>query len=88
MGKDSVGGKKEGKVVICASLLGMSLRMQALIFKEKYGLDIVEDVNPLHLRRPGERYFRSANDIEEWVINEQEKYLEMAREVFGPLLGR
>lgn len=48
----------------------------------------VEGVNPKNLRIPGEKYYIGANSIEKWVLEDQDKYLETAREIFGPLVGR
>ncbi|MDP2644457.1 MAG: extracellular solute-binding protein [Desulfobacterales bacterium] len=47
-----------------------------------------EEVNSENRRIPGERYFAAANSTEKWVMNEQDKYLELAKDIFGPLIGR
>ncbi|MDP2646325.1 MAG: extracellular solute-binding protein, partial [Desulfobacterales bacterium] len=48
----------------------------------------VEDVNPGNRRIPGERYFTGANSMEKWLETEEKKYLALAKEIFGPLIGR
>lgn len=48
----------------------------------------VEGVNPKNVRVAGEKYYAGANSIEKWVLEEQDKYIEYAREIFGPLVGR
>ncbi|MDP2643720.1 MAG: extracellular solute-binding protein [Desulfobacterales bacterium] len=45
-------------------------------------------VNPKSMRVPGERYFVAANTMEKWILEDQDKYLELAKEIFGPLIGR
>lgn len=45
-----------------------------------------DDVDPLKLRKPGQKYFIGANSIEEWVLKEQDKYLDYARQIFTPLI--
>ncbi|MDP2645132.1 MAG: extracellular solute-binding protein, partial [Desulfobacterales bacterium] len=45
-------------------------------------------VNPESMRVPGERYFVAANSMEKWILEEQGKYIQLAKEVFGPLIGR
>lgn len=44
------------------------------------------DVDPLQLRDAGQKYFVSPGNIEEWVLNEQDKYLGYAKQIFSPLL--
>lgn len=46
----------------------------------------VEGVDPQKIRKPGEKYLVAANTIEEWLINEQTKYFELAKQTFAPLL--
>lgn len=46
----------------------------------------IEMFDPMEIRMPGEKYLISTNSIEEWILHEQEQYLEMARQAFGPLL--
>ncbi len=38
------------------------------------------------LRQQGKKYLMDPNDSELWVLEEQGKYLEMAQQIFGPLL--
>ena len=45
-------------------------------------------VNPKTMRVPGERYFVAANTMEKWVMNDQERYFALAKEIFAPLIGR
>jgi ABC-type Fe3+ transport system substrate-binding protein len=40
------------------------------------------------LRVPGEKYFFGANSSEKWVMNEQDKYFALAKEIFKPVIGR
>ena len=45
-------------------------------------------VNPKSMRAPGEKYFVAANTMEKWLMEEQDKYIQRAKEIFGPLTGR
>ncbi|MDP2644872.1 MAG: extracellular solute-binding protein [Desulfobacterales bacterium] len=45
-------------------------------------------VNPKSMRVAGERYFVGANTMEKWINEDQKKYLALAMEIFGPLIGR
>ena len=45
-------------------------------------------VKPLQIRRPGERYYLGANSVEKWVLEEQDKYIALAKDIFGPVIGR
>ncbi|MDP2647588.1 MAG: extracellular solute-binding protein [Desulfobacterales bacterium] len=47
-----------------------------------------DECDPQTMRVPGERYIVGANTMEKWVMNEQEKYLALAKDIFGPLIGR
>ena len=47
-----------------------------------------ENVNPENMRIAGERYFVGANSLEKWVMNEQDKYIQLAKDIFGPVIGR
>lgn len=38
------------------------------------------------VRVPGEKYLLSANSSENWILNEQEAYFDMAKQVFAPLV--
>ncbi len=40
------------------------------------------------VRKPNGKYFVGANNIEEWVLTEQDKYLEIAKNLFSPLTER
>lgn len=44
-----------------------------------------EGVEPNQIRKAGDKYFMGASETEGWVVNEQDKYLALAREIFGPL---
>lgn len=46
----------------------------------------VEGVPRDLVRQPGVNYFLSANTIEEWIINDQDRYIEMAKQIFVPLM--
>ncbi|MDP2646800.1 MAG: extracellular solute-binding protein [Desulfobacterales bacterium] len=46
-----------------------------------------EDVNPQSRRIPGEIYYAGANSRDDWM-KEHVKYLALAKEIFGPLIGR
>ncbi|MDP2646554.1 MAG: extracellular solute-binding protein [Desulfobacterales bacterium] len=48
----------------------------------------VDDVNVKNRRVPGEKYFVGANSMEKWLAEEQAKSLALAKEIFGPLIGR
>ncbi|MDP2647459.1 MAG: extracellular solute-binding protein, partial [Desulfobacterales bacterium] len=45
-------------------------------------------VNPKSMRVPGEKYFVASNSMERWIEEQQPKYLALAKEIFGPLIGR
>ncbi|MDP2644479.1 MAG: extracellular solute-binding protein [Desulfobacterales bacterium] len=45
-------------------------------------------VSPANMRKPGEKYFVAANTMEKWINEDQKKYLALAKEIFGPLIGR
>lgn len=45
----------------------------------------LEGVEPVQIRKPGAKYYVGANEIEEWVKNEQDEYMKLARDIFGPL---
>ncbi len=47
-----------------------------------------ENVSPENRRIAGERYFVGANSVEKWVMNEQDKYLALAKDIFKPVIGR
>ncbi|MDP2646008.1 MAG: extracellular solute-binding protein [Desulfobacterales bacterium] len=47
-----------------------------------------EGVNPENRRIAGERYFDAASSRDDWMEKDQEKYLALAKEIFGPLIGR
>lgn len=42
-------------------------------------------IDPQRVRDPKGKYFVGANSIEEWVLNEQDRYLDMAKQTFSPL---
>lgn len=45
-----------------------------------------EGLIPSTIRTPTGKYFIAANSVEEWVLKEQDKYLDMAKQVFSPVL--
>lgn len=45
-----------------------------------------EGIDPLKIRTPGAKYFMAANTVEEWIITEQDRYVEMSKQVFDALL--
>lgn len=45
-------------------------------------------LDPLRARQPGGKYYRATNEKEQWVLNEQEKYIELAKQIFNPLLEK
>ncbi|MDP2645070.1 MAG: hypothetical protein Q8P24_09030, partial [Desulfobacterales bacterium] len=45
-------------------------------------------VDSKNMRQPGERYFVAANSMEKWVLEDQDKYLALAKEIFGTQGGR
>lgn len=52
-------------------------------------IDLPTDVvNPLQVRQPGERYYIGANSVEKWVLEDQDRYIALAKDIFGPLIGR
>lgn len=63
------------------------LSMQKSIRVHSARVDLPTDmVDAQKVRKPGQKYFVGANSIEEWVLKEQDKYMEYARQVFGPVL--
>lgn len=68
---------KEGQTIMQDSLGNQSAREDLSI--EKLGASVI--------RKPGEKYILGANNIEKWVLEEQEKYLDLASQIFKPLLG-
>jgi len=47
-----------------------------------------QGIDQERVRKPGGKYFIGANSIEEWVLTEQDKYLDIAKQVFFPLTER
>ncbi|MDP2643597.1 MAG: hypothetical protein Q8P24_01520 [Desulfobacterales bacterium] len=45
-------------------------------------------VNPESMRVPGEKYYVACNTIEKCLLEDQPKYFALAKEIFGPLIGR
>ncbi|MDP2646444.1 MAG: extracellular solute-binding protein [Desulfobacterales bacterium] len=45
-------------------------------------------VSPANMRIPGEKYFVSASSTDIWLTGGQKKYLALAKDIFGPLIGR
>lgn len=45
-----------------------------------------EGLDPLNIRSPGAKYFIAANTIEEWLLNEQDRYLDISKQIFAPLI--
>lgn len=45
-----------------------------------------EGLDPFKRRKDGEKYFMGANTIEEWIVKEQNRYEELSKQVFEPLL--
>lgn len=63
------------------------LSMQKSLRVHSARVDLPTDmIDPAKVRKPGQKYFVGANSIEEWVLKEQDKYMEYARQVFGPVL--
>lgn len=46
----------------------------------------IEALDPIQVRRPGEKFLLSANNVEEWLLHDQDRYLDMAKELFAPLI--
>lgn len=46
----------------------------------------LDGVESTQIRKAGDKYFIGASETEGWVETEQDRYLEMAREIFGPLV--
>ncbi|MDP2646379.1 MAG: extracellular solute-binding protein [Desulfobacterales bacterium] len=52
-------------------------------------IDIPTDAcDPQTMRVPGEKYLVGANTMEKWVMQEQDKYIQLAKDIFGPVIGR
>lgn len=63
------------------------IRLQSFLELHSARVDIsTEGIDPLQLRKQGVKYYVGANSIEEWVLNEQDRYMKMSQEIFGPLL--
>lgn len=63
--------------------------LQNSVDKQSLRIDVPsENLDPVKTRQPGVKYFSDPNNIEKWVLQEKDKYLEMAREIFNPLMGR
>lgn len=61
--------------------------MQDSVGNQSARIDIpIDKLDPLKIRRPERKYFLSANGVEKWVLEEQDRYLDMARQIFGPLI--
>lgn len=61
--------------------------MQNVLTSHSGRIDIPTDgVEATRMRKPGVKYHIAANSVEKWVMEEQDKYIEMAQEVFAPLL--
>ncbi len=84
--KTLAAGKKEGKVVVYGSSFVPALKTQAPIFKLKPQFKGKIVMNGPTIA--GERYFVAANSSEKWVMNEQDQYLQLAKDIFGPFIGR
>lgn len=60
--------------------------LQNYLQKQSGRLDVPADgLDQLKIRKPGEKYFMSANASEEWIVKEQQRYIEIARDIFGHL---
>lgn len=61
--------------------------MQNVLTSHSGRIDIPTDgVEATRMRKPGVKYHIAANSVEKWVMEEQDKYIEMAQEVFASLL--
>lgn len=58
---------------------------QIVTNKQSRRVDISTEVLP-HVRQPGVKYFASPSDEEVFTLQEHDKYVSLAREIFGPLL--
>ena len=45
-------------------------------------------VNPKSMRMPGEKYFVACNTSVKCILEAEAKYMQLAKEIFGPLSGR
>lgn len=69
---------KEGQVYLQKAMQYQSARADISL----------EGVIPANIRKPGVNYYIGANSIEKWVLEEQGKYINMARDIFGPATGQ
>lgn len=69
---------REGQIIIQKTLDMQSAR-------EDIG---IEGLNPAGVRKPGQKYLVGANNVEEWVLKEQDQYVDLAKKIFEPALGR
>lgn len=67
---------REGQIIMQRSLQQQSARTDIPL----------EGVDPQEARKPGGKYFTSAVSMEKWVLEQQDKDLELAKQLFGPLL--
>lgn len=73
--------------------LNWMLSREGQIHLQRYGnvqsarVDIpTEGLDPLRVRQPGKKYLIGANNLEDWILNEQDRYLDMAKQIFEPLI--
>lgn len=67
---------KEGQIIMQKAARNQSTRTDIS----------TEGVDLLRIRSTQVKYVQAANEIEKWVLEEQDKYLELARQIFGPLI--
>lgn len=62
--------------------------LQNYLQKQSARVDVpTDELDHLKIRKPGEKYFMSANASEEWVVREQQRYIDMARDIFERLVA-
>lgn len=65
------------------------LLIQNATGKNSMRLDIPNDqIDPSHARQPGVKYFLDPYNNEKFALQEAEKYLELSKQTFSPLVGR
>lgn len=63
--------------------------VQKTVQKQSRRMDIpAEGLIPQEVRQPGEKYLVSPYDEEKFTLEDQPKYSQLVKEIFGPLAGR
>lgn len=59
------------------------IHMQKEMSYQSARIDIgTETVDSIYIRQPGQKYYVQVNLSQDWVLNEQDKYMDIAKEIF------